>query len=149
MYEFATYPINRGKRDNRFCGPAVISLVTGMNTSDAARRIREYSGRRQVTGTSDEDLLAVLNDLRIKHHKLECYDHLLPKERPTLAAWLKLSSQMRKGGRVFLLDSAHHWQLVKNARYACGLTGDWVPLTHAKIKRRGRVSTVYELYSEG
>ena len=41
--------VNHGtaKRDkNRYCGPAVISALTGITTAEAARRIREHTGRR-------------------------------------------------------------------------------------------------------
>ena len=35
---------------NRYCGPAVISAVTGMNSGEAARLIRSVSGQRAVRG---------------------------------------------------------------------------------------------------
>ena len=47
--------INHGetKADkNRYCGPAVISAITGMTTGEAARLIRHVSGRKSIKGSS-------------------------------------------------------------------------------------------------
>ena len=60
--------VNHGttKRDKtRFCGPAVISALTGITTGEAARRIREHTGRRQITGTWGDEIKPVFADLGI------------------------------------------------------------------------------------
>ena len=47
---------------NRYCGPAVISAVTGMNTGEAARLIRSISGQKAVKWAFTTHLLRALQD---------------------------------------------------------------------------------------
>ena len=43
--------VNNSTSDvNNYCGPAVISAVTGMTTGEAARLIRHVSGQKMVKG---------------------------------------------------------------------------------------------------
>ena len=48
--------LNRVKGRNGYCGPAVISAITGCSTDDAARSIRENTGRGRITGVTDCEL---------------------------------------------------------------------------------------------
>lgn len=41
---------------NRFCGPGALAIVTGLSTDDAARIIREETGKRAVFGVQPRDL---------------------------------------------------------------------------------------------
>ena len=101
---------------NRYCGPAVISCVTGMNSGEAARLIRSVSGQRAVRGTYTTHVRRALEKCGIesfrKHITHNC----------TLAAWLRESKDMRTTGRVFLVVAGHHFQLVEGRRYVCGRT---------------------------
>lgn len=135
-------PLNRGKRDNRYCGPAVISFITGMNTSDAAHLIRQRNGRRAVMGTFLSEVSAALS---------ACGYSLIQRQgdpgkgRMTLAAWLRGSQENRTTGRVYLLDAGNHWQLVTGRRYACGRIGEIVSIKDKRVKRRARVAGVWEV----
>lgn len=158
--------VNHGttKRDkNRFCGPAVISALTGITTAEAARRIREHTGRRQITGTWGDEIKPVFADLGIRMTPariddsdgrlrldllLEMLDvkdqrrhqHNQRGSGMTFAAWLKATEGERSGDQVFLLSSGHHWVLVQRDSFVCGLTGDVVSVDDPKVKRRARVS---------
>lgn len=137
-------PVIRTKtNDNRYCGPAVISAVTGMNTGEAARLIRSVSGQKSVKGSFTRHVRRALELCGIKSHKR---DHT-PKS--TLAAWLRENKSIRTTGRVFLIVAGNHFQLVEGRRYVCGRTRDIVSIKDKQVKRRARVEDVYELVADG
>ena len=160
--------VNHGttKRDkNRFCGPAVISALTGITTGEAARRIREHTGRRQITGTWGDELKPVFADLGIRmtparidedgYLRLDLLVEMLDVKAQrrheadqrstgmTFAAWLKATERERSDGQVFLLTSGRHWVLVQRDSFVCGLTGEVVSVDHPKVKRRARVASFW------
>jgi hypothetical protein len=67
----------------------------------------------------------------------------------TLAGWLKATVKERTANRVFLIVAGWHWQLVQGRRYVCGILGSPASIKDKRIKRRARVSEVYELTSMG
>ena len=136
--------VNNSTSDvNRYCGPAVISAVTGMTTGEAARLIRHVSGQRKVTGSHTFHVLRALSLCNIQNVKTTVVT------RPTLAQWLKGSKDVRTSGRVYLIVAGNHFQLVEGRRYVCGRTRDIVSVRSKLVKRRCRVETVHELISEG
>ena len=38
------------KGHNRYCGPAAISIISGLDTAQATALLRERTGRRTITG---------------------------------------------------------------------------------------------------
>ena len=137
-------PVNNTTSDtNRYCGPAVISAVTGMTTGEAARLIRHVSGQRKVTGSHTFHVLRALSLCNIQNVKTTV------TTKPTLAQWLKGSKEIRTSGRVFLIVAGNHFQLVEGRRYVCGRTRDIVSVRSKYVKRRCRVETVHELINEG
>ena len=80
-------PINRGPRDNRYCGPAVVSFVTGQNTSDVSRYIRnKFRNGRPIRGTYDHE---VKHAFRALGFDLNRAPVRVNNKLPTLAGWLK------------------------------------------------------------
>ena len=140
--------VNHGKDKNSFCGPSIISAVTGMTTGEAARLIRMQSGRRKITGTSIYQISRALGACGIQLERLSEYGKLNRTTGPTLAAWLRMSRGDRIPGRVFLVVAGWHWQLVSGRRYVCGRTGEIVSIRDKRVKRRARVAEVYELTSD-
>jgi len=137
-------PVNNTTSDtNRYCGPAVISAVTGMTTGEAARLIRHVSGQRKVTGSHTFHVLRAMSLCNIQNVKTTV------TTKPTLAQWLKGSKDIRTSGRVFLIVAGNHFQLVEGRRYVCGRTRDIVSVRSKYVKRRCRVETVHELINEG
>ncbi len=128
---------------NLYCGPAVISAVTGMNTGEAARLIRSVSGQKAVRGAFTTHVLRAITLCGIQ----SIYRRCTPKI--TLAAWLKESKSIRTTGRVFLVVAGHHFQLVEGRRYVCGRTRNIVSIKDKQVKRRARVEVVYELVAKG
>ena len=139
--------VNNSTSDvNRYCGPAVISAVTGMTTGEAARLIRHVSGQRKVTGSHTFHVLRALALCNIHNRKMTVRTAF---SALTLNQWLKGSKDMRTSGRVFLIVAGNHFQLVEGRRYVCGRTRDIVSVRSKLVKRRCRVETVHELISEG
>ena len=134
---------------NRYCGPSVISAVTGMTTGEAARLIRHVGGRKSVKGSYVSEVTRALEMCGIKSTYQNFGLKLGRSKGPTLAAWLRHTVKERTAKRVFLIVAGHHWQLVQGRRYVCGIVGELVSVRHKRVKRRARVSNVYELSSLG
>ena len=150
MTKLRIKPVNHGStpRDkNRYCGPSVISAITGMTTGEAAAQLRAASGKRAIRGTHTSWVRTVLRWNNIE--MLSCRDvwniKLNRTDGITLAGWLKHTVKDRNADRVFLLVSGWHWQLVQGRRYVCGLTKEIVSIRDKRVKRRARVAEVYEL----
>ena len=139
--------VNRPKGHNGYCGPAAISALTGCDTNMAALAIRLVSGQRAVRGTNRSVLLQALK----KYWNIEATEVFSSdrKNRPTLTQWLKKSKEDRTAGRVFLLVAGNHYQLVSGKRYVCGISKDIVSIKGEVVKRRARVSDVWELTCSG
>jgi hypothetical protein len=130
------------KRGNRYCGPSVISAITGLDTGEAAAVIRSITGQRAVTGTSYSGCRQALRQLGYRTQVL--YEAERGKGI-TLAAWLKQSKEIRTAGRVFLICAGWHWQIVSGRRYTCGRVGEVVSIRDKRVKRRARVARIYEV----
>lgn len=135
--------VNRGR--NRFCGPAVVSSLTGMDTDEASRAIRRVTGKSSTMGTTDGALIATLRQYGIVASVVEHWRYKKPKQRPTVAQWLRASVKLRTSGRIFLLSAGHHWQLISGRRFVCGITREIVSIRDAKAGRRRRVKSVWLL----
>ena len=137
-------PVNRTKNGNRYCGPAVISSVTGCTTDEGAKFIRTLSGQRAVRGSFT---CHVIESLR-QHWGVRSHEHFHIRSgqtKPTLATWLRENRELLKPGRVYLIVAGHHFQLVSGRKYVCGITREVVSIKHDKVKRRARVESVHEL----
>ena len=145
-------PVNHGavKADkNRYCGPSVISAITGMTSGEAARLIRHVGGRKSIKGSTTWEVKRSLDLCGIESKRTTFGLTLGRSKGVTLAGWLKGTVKERTADRVFLIVAGWHWQLVQGRRYVCGIVGDVVSIKDKKIKRRARVSEVYELTSMG
>lgn len=131
--------LNRAKGQNRYCGPAVISFLTGVNTNEAALLIRKTTGQVMVTGTSTWGVRQVL-----KQFGLDTTPAVF-KQGQTLAAWLREFKHHRSAGRMFLVVAGHHFQLITGRRYACGRIGEITGIKDPRVKRRARVAEVFEV----
>ena len=137
-------PVKRAaKGHNRFCGPAALSIIAGIDTAEASAVIRKGNGKRSVKGTSHFDLLRALSTLGYKASSAAKIDPLKRKTNPTIAAWLK--SDERDGQSLYLISAGHHWQVVQGRRFCCGITKDIVSIRDPKVKRRARLVAVWKI----
>lgn len=140
-------PATHGKDKNRYCGPAVISCLTGMTTGEAARLIRSVTGRASVKGTHSYELKDALRRCGVEMKPLPVAG-VVANKRPTLAAWLRATKDLRRPGLVLLVSAGHHWQLISGRRYVCGRLAEVVSVRDARVKRRARVRAVYTVKSD-
>ena len=133
-------PPRHAKGDsNRFCGPAVVSALTGMTTGEAARLIRHRTGRKNVMGTYWHELKGALDECGLLMVPIKFTPKL------TLAGWLKESVDQRKAGVIFLISAGHHWQLVSGRRYTCGQVNEITSIKDERVARRARVKGVWRI----
>ena len=130
---------------NRYCGPSAISIITGMTTGEAARLIRSESGQTKVLGTHNHHLLKALSKCNVQCDWRLFGLKLHRRTGPTLAGWLKATVKERTANRVFLIIAGHHYQLVQGRRYVCGIVKEPVSIKSKRVRRRARVSHVWEL----
>ena len=143
-------PVNHKRGDtNRYCGPAVISAITGMATGEAARLIRHVGGRKAIRGSSVREVTDALAMCGIKSEYKSFGMKLGRSTGPTLAGWLKATVKERTADRVFLIVAGWHWQLIQGRRIVCGILGSPTSVRDKRVKRRARVANVYELHSTG
>lgn len=140
-------PVKRAaKGHNRFCGPAALSIIAGIDTAEAAAVLRFVTKKRSITGTHDWQVIKALNLLGYRVQSAARVDPFKPKNNPTLASWLK--SDERDGQGLYLIAAGNHWQVVQGRRYCCGLTKEIVSIRDEKVKRRARVTSVYAIEQE-
>jgi hypothetical protein len=150
MKKLTIKSVNHQRGDtNRYCGPSVISAITGMATGEAARLIRHVGGRKAIRGSSVREVTDALAMCGIKSEYQSFGMKLSRSTGPTLAAWLKATVKERTANRVFLIVAGHHWQLVQGRRIVCGILGSPTSVRDKRVKRRARVANVYELHSTG
>lgn len=138
-------PVKRAaKGHNRFCGPAALSIIAGIDTAEAAALLRKVSGKRSITGTSPGAVLRSLSLLGYKASSAAKLNPLKPRDNPTLAAWLR----DRDSKTLYLVAAGNHWQVVQGRRFCCGLTKDIVSIRDEKVKRRARVTGVWAIEHE-
>lgn len=140
------HAVNHGTKaidKNRYCGPSVISAVTGLTTGEAAGLLRAVTGKASIKGTYASELIGAFAQCNIEVSSVRCVSG-----ESTLGQWLKDSGQLR-GDDVFLVSAGHHWQLVQGRNFVCGITCDVVSQRDRRVKRRAKVKSVYRLRATG
>lgn len=115
-----------------FCGPYVISAVTGWSISkveDEIRKIRDLPDHANaiVRGTYTEEVAMALNAFGYEMVTITSYMHLARKERPTLWSWMQ---KPRNAWTHYILaihkGKEGHWILVKGVKMCDTFTeGRW------------------------
>lgn len=132
------HPVTHGPAYNRWCGPSALSALTGRTTDETSAVLRELTGRRSITGTSNSEIL-----LALRHYGLS-YAWRPVLGRMTLAAWLRADPPV--GDQVMLVSAGRHWQVVTARRFVCGKTLEIVGHRHPKVKRRAIVQYVWRIH---
>lgn len=142
------YQINHNLRTELWCGPAVVSAITGADTELIRELVRKWRKNKKavVIGTDGQELEFALYKLGYAMRMFYmCHGDLL--DHLTMAKWLK--TYKRKAGVAYVIElcgtkrePAGHWAVVLGGYYCCSHTGKWVPVDKAP-NRRCRVQTVY------
>lgn len=92
-----------GQKHNRYCGPAALAAMTGMNTGEAAALLRKVSGKPSIRGCQTKDMVKAL-----AHTGLEIWQQHFDKgKRPMIRQWLP----QLDGRCVILVAGKHYWAL--------------------------------------
>ena len=115
-----------------FCGPYVISAVTGWSISkveDEIRKVRDIPEHANeiIRGTYTEEVAMALNAFGYEMVPIKSYMNLPRKERPTLWSWMQ---KPRNAWTHYILaihkGKEGHWILVKGVKMCDTFTeGRW------------------------
>lgn len=133
--------VNKKNRGNKWCGPAAMSAVLGIDTDQAAATLREVTGRDRITSTYDHWMNQAFNKHGVKMTRAR--DEIAPKRRETLTAWAK-RTHAERGDRIFLVSAGRHWRVHQGWNQVCGIVMKVGSMAHAH-KPRCITRTVYEL----
>ena len=134
-----------------YCGPMVISAITGYPVSRIETLIHEYRGdpkaaEEMIVGTHSHEVAAALAIFGLGMEQLEDYLHLEKKERPTVWQWMQ---KPRSAWSYFVLGittgKEGHWITIKGAQICDTYTkGKWL---YASVgPHRGcRIMMVYQV----
>jgi hypothetical protein len=116
-----TSSLNDARNDTgrvAYCGPFVISAVTGHPISRVEEEIRTVRGQDgQVVGTTAEDVRAALWRYGYQMVQTQTFMHVERKARPTVWTWM----QRPRNAWVHYLIAIHkgkvgHWILIKGVK---------------------------------
>jgi hypothetical protein len=113
-----------------FCGPTVVSAVTGYSVSKVEAEVRAFRDvpagkQRIVEGTYAEEIAAALAHFGYRMELKESYMHLPRKERPSLwGSWM----QRQRNPWVHYILALHvgkqgHWVAIKGVK-VCDTSSD-------------------------
>ena len=137
------HPVKRAiKASNRYCGPAILSILTGLDTTETARLLRHVGGRTRIRGTYTHEVERALSKLGYSMATSACYASQAAHQRPTLSQWSR--ANRGRGQTTYIMSVGHHWAVVQGNRYACGIIGTIVPIKSSP-KWRARVKHVWAI----
>ncbi len=120
---------------NKYCGPAALSAITGMDTATAAREIRSRSHQKRVTGSHPRHVLAVLKSLGF-HARQDFTSYYGGDFRE----WAAETAEER-GDNVYLIVAGNHYRVVQGDKYVCGISREIVSVDDAPVSSRVRSKT--------
>lgn len=150
----STSSLNEVRNDTgrvAFCGPYVLSAITGYSISKIEDTIRRYRdapehSRAVVKGTRADEVEAVLATFGYRMHPVATFMHLPRKERPTVWAWMQ---KPRNAWAHYILaihkGKAGHWILIKGVKMCDTYTeGKWTFVCDGP-HRGARIMEIYEV----
>lgn len=134
-----------------FCGPYVISAITGWSISKVEARINAYrelppSKKRIVRGTYTDEVEAALAAFGYRMTPTEDYLDLERKHQPTLWSWM----QKPRNAWAYYILAIHkgrdgHWILIKGVKMCDTFTeGRWTFVCDGP-HRGARIMEVFEV----
>jgi hypothetical protein len=120
-----TSSLNDARNDTgriAFCGPVVLSAITGYSVSKVEDEIRAFRAlppdrRPVVRGTYSEEVAAALAHFGYRMDLKQSFMHLARKERPSLWSWMQ---KPRSAWSHYVLaihkGKEGHWVLIKGVK---------------------------------
>lgn len=150
----ATSTLNTVRNDTgrvAFCGPYVISAVTGWSISKIEERINAYrelpEGRKPIVrGTYTEEVEAALAAFGYRMELTESFLHCERKGRPTVWTWMQ---KPRNAWSYYILaihkGKEGHWILIKGVKMCDTFTeGRWTFVCDGP-HRGARIMEIFEV----
>ena len=134
-----------------FCGPYVLSAITGYSISKVEEEIRRYrelpeSRRSVVKGTSADEVAGVLAAFGYRMIPVATFMHLPRKERPTVWAWMQ---KPRNAWAHYILaihkGKQGHWILIKGVKMCDTYTEGKGTFVCDGPHRSARIMEIYEV----
>jgi hypothetical protein len=134
-----------------FCGPYVISAITGLSVSrieDEIRRLREIPAHRKpvVRGTYSDEVEEALAGFGYRMELKQSFMSLARKERPTVWSWM----QRPRNAWAHYILAVHkgkegHWILIKGVKMCDTYTeGKWTFVCDGP-HRGARIMEIFEV----
>jgi len=134
-----------------FCGPYVLSAITGYSISKVEEQIRRFRDipegqRRIVKGTRADEVAAALVAFGYRMVPEATFTHLPRKERPTVWAWMQ---KPRNAWAHYILaihkGKEGHWILIKGVKMCDTYTeGKWTFVCDGP-HRGARIMEIFEV----
>ncbi len=146
--------LNEVKNDTgrtAYCGPYVVSAITGhaiARIEDLIRAHRDIPDGRKpiVEGTDTEEVMAALAGLGYEMRRINDFQDLPRKQRPTVWSWM----QKPRNARVHYILAIHkgkegHWILIKGVKMCDTFTdGKWTFVCDGP-HRGARIMEIFEV----
>ena len=136
--------ILRSKSSNHYCGPAALAALAGIHVDEAARMLREASGKRAVKGIAVRHVLRALTWQGLRASTL----HSLGGPRPTLTQALRGVLKTRKPREKYLVMITGHFIAIQGRRLVDNKHPEGIALTACPYRRR-RVKGVWRIEAGG
>lgn len=137
-----------------FCGPFVLSAITGYSVSKIEEEIRSFraaptNAKEIVKGTNSEEVGAALARYGYRMDLKETYMHLARKERPSVWSWMQ---KPRNAWSHYILaihkGKEGHWILIKGVKLCDTYSmGKWQFVCDGPHKG-ARIMEVFEVKKE-
>lgn len=134
-----------------FCGPIVLSAITGYSVSKVEDEVRAHRLMPEVSqalikGTTAEDVAAALAHFGYQMTRKESFLHLARKERPSVWTWMQ---KPRSAWAHYVLaihkGKEGHWILIKGVKHCDTYTeGRWQFVCDGP-HRGARIMEVFEV----
>lgn len=122
---------------NRFCGPTVLSALTGLSTDDCAAVARTLRERRAVKGMQDWELMATLRKLGG-----QAFHYAHNGARQSLELWMESRSETQRK-KLYVVTVSEHYVLVRGDLVLCSWTrGEWMHILSHPFRNKRFVSAI-------
>lgn len=143
-------PVNN--TGNGYCGPAAVSIITGLGTAEAASLMRAHSGATFIKSASYGEVFAAFRALGCV---VEEATDLLPaghwarnrKDQLTFLQWIR-STRGKRGNDMLLVADSSHYRVVRGTAYNCSMTKEPVHVADAP-RQRSRIERVWRVRKVG
>ena len=151
-----TSTLNRVHNDTgrtAFCGPYVLSAITGYRVSKVEEEIYRFRGedaaaaRKIIEGTTEDDIGAALAAFDYEMHRIQSFFDLEKKQRPSVWQWMQKPRPRPFAYYLLGIDTKRdaHWIVIHGTKLSDTYTeGKWTDVSYGPHKGC-KIWAVYEV----